>query len=105
MSALKLETRLNGKRMQSTSTADLVFSVPRVIEYFSKFYELRPGDLITTGSPSGVGYGRTPLNFYEGRRRHRGGGRAIGVPAIFNRSLRNSSYIVVKKIQRGSRNR
>jgi 2-keto-4-pentenoate hydratase/2-oxohepta-3-ene-1,7-dioic acid hydratase in catechol pathway len=42
VSALKLETRLNGKVMQSTSTADLVFSVPRVIEYFSKFYELRP---------------------------------------------------------------
>ena len=63
VSALKLETRLNGKVMQSTSTADLVFSVPRVIEYFSKFYELRPGDLITTGSPSGVGYGRTPKIF------------------------------------------
>ena len=70
MSALKLETRLNGKVMQSTSTADLVFSVPRVIEYFSKFYELRPGDLITTVAYfSGVGYGRTPKIFMKGRRR------------------------------------
>jgi acylpyruvate hydrolase len=56
---------LNGKVMQSTTTADLVFHVPQLIEYFSKFYKLRPGDLITTGSPSGVGYGRNPKVFMQ----------------------------------------
>ena len=65
ISDLKLETRLNGKVMQSTTTADLVFHVPQLIEYFSKFYKLRPGDLITTGSPSGVGYGRNPKIFMQ----------------------------------------
>ncbi len=65
ISHLKLETRLNGKVMQSTTTADLVFHVPQLIEYFSKFYKLRPGDLITTGSPSGVGYGRNPKVFMQ----------------------------------------
>jgi 2-keto-4-pentenoate hydratase/2-oxohepta-3-ene-1,7-dioic acid hydratase in catechol pathway len=65
ISDLKLETRLNGKVMQSTTTADLVFHVPQLIEYFSKFYKLRSGDLITTGSPSGVGYGRNPKVFMQ----------------------------------------
>ena len=65
MSDLHLETRLNGKIMQSTSTSDLVFDVPRLIEYFSQFYRLMPGDVITTGSPSGVGYGRDPKIFLK----------------------------------------
>jgi 2-keto-4-pentenoate hydratase/2-oxohepta-3-ene-1,7-dioic acid hydratase in catechol pathway len=62
---LKLQTRLNGKVVQDTRTSDLVFDVPRLIAYFSKFYRLLPGDLITTGSPSGVGYGRTPKVFMK----------------------------------------
>jgi 2-keto-4-pentenoate hydratase/2-oxohepta-3-ene-1,7-dioic acid hydratase in catechol pathway len=62
---LKLETRLNGQVMQKTSTADLVFNVQQLIAYFSKYYRLLPGDLITTGSPSGVGYGRTPKLFMK----------------------------------------
>lgn len=62
---LRLETRLNGQIMQKTNTADLVFNVPQLIAYFSKFYRLLPGDMITTGSPSGVGYGRTPKLFMK----------------------------------------
>jgi acylpyruvate hydrolase len=65
VSDLHLEARLNGKVMQSTSTSDLVFDVPKVIEYFSQFYRLMPGDIITTGSPSGVGYGRNPKVFMK----------------------------------------
>lgn len=65
VSDLHLETRLNGKVMQSTSTADLVFDVPKLIAYFSQFYKLMPGDIITTGSPSGVGYGREPKIFMK----------------------------------------
>jgi len=60
---LHLETRLNGKVMQSTSTSDLVFGVAELIAYYSQFYRFRPGDAITTGSPAGVGYGRNPKVF------------------------------------------
>jgi len=60
---LRLTTRLNGKTMQSANTDDLVFNVAQLIEYYSQFYRFLPGDVITTGSPSGVGYGRNPKVF------------------------------------------
>src|SRR5690349_8370462 len=60
-----IETRLNGRVMQDANTDDLVFSVPQLIEYYSQFYLFRPGDVITTGSPSGVGYGRNPKVFMK----------------------------------------
>jgi 2-keto-4-pentenoate hydratase/2-oxohepta-3-ene-1,7-dioic acid hydratase in catechol pathway len=62
---VQIQTRLNGKVMQDANTDDLVFSVPRLIEYYSRFYLLRPGDVITTGSPSGVGFGRNPKVFMK----------------------------------------
>ena len=62
---VKLKTRLNGKLMQDANTDDLVFSVVQLIEYYSQFYLFRPGDVITTGSPSGVGYGRKPKRFMK----------------------------------------
>ena len=60
---VKLTTKLNGEVMQSASTDDLVFGVAQVIAYFSQFYAFRPGDVISTGSPAGVGYGREPKRF------------------------------------------
>lgn len=62
---VKLQTRLNGKVMQDANTDDLVFGVAELIEYYSQFYLFRPGDVITTGSPSGVGYGRNPKVFMK----------------------------------------
>ena len=62
---LQLTTRLNGQVMQSANTDDLVFNVVQLIEYYSQFYLFRPGDCITTGSPSGVGYGRNPKVFMK----------------------------------------
>jgi 2-keto-4-pentenoate hydratase/2-oxohepta-3-ene-1,7-dioic acid hydratase in catechol pathway len=62
---VKIETRLNGQVMQDANTDDLVFSVPQLIEYYSQFYLLQPGDVITTGSPSGVGFGRNPKVFMK----------------------------------------
>jgi 2-keto-4-pentenoate hydratase/2-oxohepta-3-ene-1,7-dioic acid hydratase in catechol pathway len=62
---VRIETRLNGQVMQSASTDDLVFGVRELIEYYSQFYLFRPGDVITTGSPSGVGYGRNPKLFMK----------------------------------------
>jgi len=62
---VKLQTRLNGTLMQDANTDDLVFSVVQLIEYYSQFYLFQPGDVITTGSPSGVGYGRNPKLFMK----------------------------------------
>jgi acylpyruvate hydrolase len=60
VSDLLLETRLNGEVMQSAKTSQMIVDVPGCIEYFSSFTELRPGDVIATGTPGGVGFGRTP---------------------------------------------
>jgi 2-keto-4-pentenoate hydratase/2-oxohepta-3-ene-1,7-dioic acid hydratase in catechol pathway len=57
---MTLETRLNGQVMQHTSVSDVVFDVPRLIEYCSIWTELLPGDVIATGTPSGVGAARKP---------------------------------------------
>ena len=52
--ALGLQTSVNGKQTQSGNTKDMIFSVPFLIEYFSSFMTLQPGDLILTGTPDGV---------------------------------------------------
>lgn len=57
---LKLETRLNGQVVQSASTSDMVFTVARLVSIISSFLTLKPGDVIVTGTPSGVGMARKP---------------------------------------------
>lgn len=57
---LKLETRLNGEVVQSSDTSHLIFSIPRLISYASTIFTLVPGDVIVTGTPAGVGFGRKP---------------------------------------------
>ena len=57
---LHLETRLNGETVQSEGVNDLIFNVPQLIAYISTMTELRPGDVIVTGTPSGVGLARSP---------------------------------------------
>ena len=52
--ALKLQTTVNGKVTQSGNTADMIFDVPTLIEYFSSFMTLHPGDVILTGTPDGI---------------------------------------------------
>ena len=52
--ALALQTTMNGKVTQSGNTRDMIFDVPFLIEYFSSFMTLQPGDLILTGTPDGV---------------------------------------------------
>lgn len=58
--ALAISTTLNGKKLQDSSTADMIFDVPAIIEFFSGSTTLLPGTLILTGTPSGVGMGRDP---------------------------------------------
>lgn len=57
---LTLETRLNGQVMQRASLADLIFTLPVIIEYLSGFTTLHAGDVIATGTPGGVGDKREP---------------------------------------------
>jgi 2-keto-4-pentenoate hydratase/2-oxohepta-3-ene-1,7-dioic acid hydratase in catechol pathway len=57
---LKLETIVDGQVMQSGTTADMVFSVPQLMAFASRHVTLRPGDMILTGTPDGVGVGRKP---------------------------------------------
>jgi acylpyruvate hydrolase len=57
-SKLRIETYLNGERVQSQAVSDMVFDVPKIIEHVSSRVTLDPGDIISTGTPSGVGVGR-----------------------------------------------
>lgn len=58
--ALTLQTRLNGTVMQSAPIADMCFGVADLVAYLSSCMQLEPGDIITTGTPSGVGFARRP---------------------------------------------
>lgn len=62
---LELETRVNGEVMQKADTDLLIFSIRELISYCSKFTTLRPGDVIVTGTPGGVGFKRTPPYFLK----------------------------------------
>jgi 2-keto-4-pentenoate hydratase/2-oxohepta-3-ene-1,7-dioic acid hydratase in catechol pathway len=58
--AIEIELRLNDETMQSASTSDLIFSVPALVSHLSSLMTLSPGDIVSTGTPSGVGSVRTP---------------------------------------------
>lgn len=60
---LRLWLSLNGKMMQDSNTDDLIFNIPQLISYSSEFMTLLPGDVISTGTPAGVGLGLSP-NIY-----------------------------------------
>jgi 2-keto-4-pentenoate hydratase/2-oxohepta-3-ene-1,7-dioic acid hydratase in catechol pathway len=62
---LELITRLNGQAVQQSSTADMIFSVAEIISYLSRSMTLQPGDIIATGTPSGVGFKRKPALFLK----------------------------------------
>ena len=62
---LRLTMSLNGEVKQNSSTEDMVFGVGEIISYMSRFMELRPGDIIATGTPEGVGMGLKPQRFLK----------------------------------------
>ncbi|MEM9800429.1 MAG: fumarylacetoacetate hydrolase family protein [Planctomycetota bacterium] len=63
--ALRIQFRMNGKTLQDSNTDQLIFGVPELIAYLSGFVTLEPGDLISTGTPPGVGFVRTPPIFVQ----------------------------------------
>ena len=62
---LDLWLKLNGRTMQNSNTSDLVFNIPKLISYISGFMTLLPGDVISTGTPFGVGLGLNPPVFLK----------------------------------------
>ncbi len=60
---LRLWTKVNGETMQDGTSADMLFSVARLVSYISEFMTLLPGDVIATGTPDGVGRGRNPPRY------------------------------------------
>ena len=62
---LGLWTEVNGKRVQNSNTSDLIFGIDEIVSYVSQFMTLLPGDVIPTGTPSGVGLGMKPPQFLK----------------------------------------
>src|SRR5262249_19191295 len=63
--SLRIRMLVNGAVMQDSNTSQLIFSVPQIIEFITASITLEPGDVIATGTPSGVGVGRKPPVFLK----------------------------------------
>lgn len=63
--ALGLWLAVNEERLQESNTSDLIFGIPTIVSYLSQFLTLLPGDIISTGTPAGVGLGFQPPRFLE----------------------------------------
>jgi 2-keto-4-pentenoate hydratase/2-oxohepta-3-ene-1,7-dioic acid hydratase in catechol pathway len=61
--AIRLTTKLNGEPVQTATPRDMIFDIPTIIEYVSNIVHLKPGDIISTGSPAGSGGSRQPQRF------------------------------------------
>ena len=62
---LRMWLKVNGELMQNGTTADMVFKVPRLISHLTEFMTLHPGDIISTGTPAGVGLGQKPPRYLK----------------------------------------
>ena len=62
---LRIRFRLNGETLQDSSTGELIFRIPELIEFLSRSITLEPGDIIATGTPPGVGFARKPPIFLK----------------------------------------
>ena len=63
--ALRMWLKVNGQLRQNSSTANLIFDVPTLVSYLSQFMTLLPGDVISTGTPAGVGMGMSPPQYLK----------------------------------------
>ena len=76
--AIDLWLDVNGERMQTGSTSDMVFSIKACVSHISQFMKLMPGDVVITGTPAGVGLGRKPPRFLQPGDIVTLGGRGLG---------------------------
>lgn len=81
---LRLWLDVNGKRMQDSNTSDMIFGVRKLVSYISHFMSLQPGDLISTGTPQGVGLGQKPTPWYL----KDGDGVRLGIDGLGEQSQR-----------------
>lgn len=63
VSAMELTTKLNGEVVQNTTVASMIFDIPTMVNYASTIFHLKPGDILSTGSPEGSGGSRQPQRF------------------------------------------
>jgi 2-keto-4-pentenoate hydratase/2-oxohepta-3-ene-1,7-dioic acid hydratase in catechol pathway len=63
--ALAISLTIGGETLQSSNTSNLIFRIPQLIEYLSSVFTLEPGDIISTGTPAGVGFARTPPRYLK----------------------------------------
>ncbi len=81
--ALNMWLDVNGERMQTGSTATMIFGVKTLVSYISQFIALEPGDVITTGTPPGVGQGKKPPRFLKA-----GDTMALGIDGLGRQAQR-----------------
>lgn len=62
---LAIGLSIDGEKLQNSTTSELIFKIPELIEYLSSIAPLLPGDIVSTGTPSGVGMGRTPKRWLK----------------------------------------
>jgi 2-keto-4-pentenoate hydratase/2-oxohepta-3-ene-1,7-dioic acid hydratase in catechol pathway len=62
---LAIGLSVNGEVLQNSNTHELIFKIPDLVEYISSITPLLPGDIVSTGTPSGVGMGRTPQRWLK----------------------------------------
>jgi len=62
---LRITLAINGETLQDSNTSNLIFRVPKLIAYLSSVFTLEPGDIISTGTPAGVGFARTPPRWLQ----------------------------------------
>jgi 2-keto-4-pentenoate hydratase/2-oxohepta-3-ene-1,7-dioic acid hydratase in catechol pathway len=62
---LDISCTINGEVLQNSNTRHLIFRIPDLIEYLSRVFTLEPGDIISTGTPAGVGFARKPPRFLK----------------------------------------
>jgi 2-keto-4-pentenoate hydratase/2-oxohepta-3-ene-1,7-dioic acid hydratase in catechol pathway len=74
---LDMYLEVNGKRMQTGNTATMIFGVAYLVSYLSRYMTLEPGDIIATGTPPGVGMGRTPPRYLK-----KGDTVRLGIPGL-----------------------
>src|SRR3546814_8993884 len=67
---LNLWLKLNGEKVQDSNTSDLIYKIPFLVSYISHFMTLLPGDVISTGTPSGVGLGMNPQRYLRRSEEH-----------------------------------
>ena len=88
---LNLWLSINGEIMQQSNTSDMIFDIPKLISYISNFMTLLPGDLISTGTPFGVGLGLDPQKYLKDGDVMELGIDGLGISKQFVKSFENQN--------------